>query len=683
MKIKLTKIIPLQTRVATVVPETFNEDKRTVDVIFSTGARVKRGGVFSEPFFEELSLEKKAVNLERLNSGAPFLNNHQSFDLENQIGVVEKAKVDGTIGTATVRFSLRESVEPIFQDVKTGIIRNISVGYSVQKFEEIETKDGEPKVFRAVKWTPIELSAVPAGADNGAKIRSESEKYTCEVVELEKSEHTTRNDDDDPSQTKTLGSDPKLDGEKVVETKPKIIESHSRGDSNMKTEKELSLQKEAAQAEKTRAKEIRFAVRAAGLEDKVADQYIADDKTIDDVRSEVITHLAEKQGKKAPTASAALPTVEFGRDERDAFKEGVTEALLHRFRKQDEEIVTPRGLIKMPAHKLTDKGRPYMYRSLIDLCRMSLEKSNQRTEMLSKDNIFQRAFAIADFPEILANVLNKTLRDGYLLAPETWQPFTREVTVTDFKQISRTNLGEGESLDKVPENGEIKHGKMSENAEKYNVEDFAKIIPIGRKVILNDDLDAFTRVPEKLGRRAKDKESELIWNEITTNPDLSDGNPVFDAAHSNLMAAAAPTEAALSEGRKLMRLQVGLDGEVISLVPTWVYVSPTDETAMEKLLASIIPDSSSNVSPFSQSGRTPQRLAVEPRLEVLSGTQPWYMFADKGQVDMMEIARLEGQNGPEIATETGFETLGMKVRVLHTFGVKIIDFRGMTKNVGV
>ena len=79
----------------------------------------------------------------RLNGGAPLLNTHGAWDLRDVIGVVERAWIaregEALVGRATVRFSDRADVEPIWRDVAAGIVRNVSVGYAVRSYEITET----------------------------------------------------------------------------------------------------------------------------------------------------------------------------------------------------------------------------------------------------------------------------------------------------------------------------------------------------------------------------------------------------------------------------------------------------------------------------------------------------------------------------------------------------------------
>ncbi len=147
-------------------------EQRTVELTWTTGSKGRRWSWDIGSYMEELEVSSKALRLDRLNNGAPFLNAHSSYELSDVIGVVEKAWLEGEEGRALVRFSRREDVEGIFRDVQDGILRNISVGYAVHRYEVVEEEDDKLPTYRAVDWEPLELSLVPIGFDDGAKIRS-------------------------------------------------------------------------------------------------------------------------------------------------------------------------------------------------------------------------------------------------------------------------------------------------------------------------------------------------------------------------------------------------------------------------------------------------------------------------------------------------------------------------------
>lgn len=179
--------MPAQTRAASFAPESVNEEKRTVEVVWTTGAKVRRySWMTGTSYDEELVLGRSNVRLDRLNSGAPLLNTHNDYDLNDIIGVVEKAWIDGNEGRAVVRFAEGDpAVDVIWNKVRSGIIRNISVGYMVHKVEKVESKDEKVPTWRIIDWEPIELSAVPIPADKGAGFRSAVEMTHPEFVEQE------------------------------------------------------------------------------------------------------------------------------------------------------------------------------------------------------------------------------------------------------------------------------------------------------------------------------------------------------------------------------------------------------------------------------------------------------------------------------------------------------------------
>jgi len=144
-----------------------NQDARTVELSFSSETPVER--YFGS---EVLDHSPASVRLDRLNSGAPLLLNHDTAD---QIGVVESATIDAKTrkGRAVVRFSKSGAGEEIFQDVMDGIRRLVSVGYLIHQ-KETDSKSGGVEVVRVTDWEPYEISLVSIPADNSVGVgRSE------------------------------------------------------------------------------------------------------------------------------------------------------------------------------------------------------------------------------------------------------------------------------------------------------------------------------------------------------------------------------------------------------------------------------------------------------------------------------------------------------------------------------
>lgn len=169
-----TAEIPRLTREVQIVPASLKEEDRSFEVVWTTGAEVVRCDWWTgRRYVESLSLAPEAVDLVRLNSGAPFLMDHSSW---MQVGGVERgsARIENGQGLARVRLSRRQdpTVEGLWQDIRDGIRTKISVGYDVKEYEE-EFVEGVLVRRTAIKWEPAELSSVSMPADIGAEARAQ------------------------------------------------------------------------------------------------------------------------------------------------------------------------------------------------------------------------------------------------------------------------------------------------------------------------------------------------------------------------------------------------------------------------------------------------------------------------------------------------------------------------------
>jgi hypothetical protein len=186
----ITRELPPLSLRAAFVPSSVNVEKRTVDVVWSTGERVLRG--YFDKYYEELSLNARHVRLGRFNNGAPFCDGHPLKGGDYRAAIVRGVIVAGTAhtngkqGTATVRFAkaaIDPEAEMLFQKVQDGIVQNLSIGYRIYKLEKAEESVDKVPVYRAIDWEPVELSSVSAGDDDGAGFRSaDRSPNPCEFI---------------------------------------------------------------------------------------------------------------------------------------------------------------------------------------------------------------------------------------------------------------------------------------------------------------------------------------------------------------------------------------------------------------------------------------------------------------------------------------------------------------------
>lgn len=655
----------------------FDEESNTAEMIFTTAAKVRRFDFFDGPFMEELSMDEEHVRMERVDKGAvPFLRDHGRGwgpNIDDVLGKVEEATFDGERGIAKVRFSKRPEFAGVIQDIKDGILRNVSVGYRVHKFEKEEaTDENELPVFRAIDWEILEISSVAIGADASAGFRSErseSERsFECKI-----SEEIEEDLKEEVENERDLSQDEKT-GETQMKDKP--IKDEVDKTQEMEAARNEA-RKEGVETEKRRQAEIRSICKKAKFDD-LAETYIEAGHEVSKVR-ELIIDALETRDAETETRSA-IPRTEVVRDEEETMRRGIEEAVLFRANQKG---------------KLEDIGREWAGLSLLETVREYARRNgNRNVNSLSRHELAKLAFTRAavgmhtssDFPSILENIISKSLRGAYQASPATFEPLVVRRQLPDFKDVSRPQTGLGDKLEKVGASGEIKHTSMSDSAEKYALDTYAKLISIDRKTIINDDLEALSRMPAAFGVKARSLESDLVWGIITTNAALqATGFNLFSGSgqHGNLASAgAAPSIATLGNARAAMRLQKDPDGEPLNIQLAWLVVPAALETVGEQLVsADLNPDDVSKVNPFRSGGRTPTQLIVEPRLDANSSAA-WYGAASKDQIEMIELGTLQGSDEPLVEQEDMFQNLGMSMRVIHDVAAKALDFRGLYKNPG-
>ena len=140
--------------------DTTDEQSRTLEFSFSSEQPVDR---WFGP--EVLSHSDGAMDMSRLNDGAPLLWNH---DPDRVLGVIERAWLDDGRGMVAVRFSRSQMAEEKLADIRDGILRNVSVGYSIIDAEPIR-QDGIDGIL-ATSWQPHEVSVVSVPADSSVGI---------------------------------------------------------------------------------------------------------------------------------------------------------------------------------------------------------------------------------------------------------------------------------------------------------------------------------------------------------------------------------------------------------------------------------------------------------------------------------------------------------------------------------
>ena len=666
---------------ASVEPATLNLEKRTVDVCWTTGARVRRG--FWDVYDEELSMNPKHVRMERLQSGrAPVLDNHNSYDGAAAVrGVVQSAKISGKVGTATLRFAKAEDEEDggkLFRKIADGIIANVSVGYRIHKMELVEAGDaqsGVVPVYRAVDWEPFEISPVGIGADAGAGFRSGPTNTTnpCEFVE--------RSEDTEMAIAKT----PVVAAIAVAEA--------TRADVDVaeatRTEEVKAASSAATAAEQSRALEIRKLVRSVKLDEGFADKLIADCATTEASRQAVLTELVAREEK---TPTNPHHRMEIGEDEHDKFRNQATAALILRAGLQ--------GLFA--AAKAKDPERfgkisldPGKCRNLnlADLAQRCLMRRGIDAESMDRMTMVGRALtyraggqSTSDFATLMEGAAVKVLLAAYATTADKWEGFCKVASVNDFKASPRYRAGSFGRLDAVLEDGEFKHKAIPDGTKNtIQAGTVGNIIALTRQAIINDDLGAFTDLAQKLGRAAKLTIEMAVFDMLLENaglgPTMADSLALFDAGHANIGTPAAISVLSIEADKVLMASQQDHDGhEILDIRPTTLLVPiGLGGTARVINTSQFDPDTANKLQRPNQAQGTYSNIIDTPRL---TGTRR-YSFADPNVAEVFVVSFLNGDREPKVEQRDGWDVDGTEWKVRLDFGVDVTDHRGAITNAGV
>lgn len=643
----------------------------TADNILDDDGRVFTASVSSETPYERwaydlgrkvtevLGHDDGEVDLTRLNDGAPFFYNHSVWGDEKPLGAIQRAWIENKRIHAEIRLSKRAEVDGVWQDIKDGILTKISVGYTVAERKLVEETEDKPPVYRATSWTPHEVSLVPIPADDTVGIGRSAQYQQLR-------EQTMPQSLKKPEENGGAGEN---EGKRSAQP-PVAAPPGAAGDDSAVRAAADKAAKEAVEAERVRTREIQARFAAFPGNDELLKRCLEEDITVENASDMLVKAL----GEQAPKPSGGGARTEVGETDKVKFARAAEFTLCRR-------AGVPEGKTDEAPGDPAEYGLGAM--SLRELARECLIRADVKPHgFAGVMDMVGRAFthSSSDFPKILANTARKALLLGYDETEEVFPLISRKMPLSDFKETSLAGLGAFSDLDKIPENGEYKHGSFGERNETIKLAKYGKMFGISREAIINDDLGAFTRIPRKMGQAAKRKVGDIVFAVLTSNPTMSDGVALFHANHNNLAgAAAAPTAASFGAGRTAIGTQK--DGTATLNISPALVVAPR---ALEDTIRVLL---SSETDPSKANSRIPNpvRNMAEPvfdaRLDNDSVTA-WYLTANPGQFDTIGVGYLNGNEAPYMEEKEGFTVDGMTYKVRMEAAAAALEYRTMYKNAG-
>ncbi len=640
-------------RMALLTPSSWDEASRTATVVISTDADVGDGvQLVHERSAIRWPVRPLPMDIDHHRASASCWGAITAMDLgraeDGSNALVGTVQVDGPDEAMAVAIPR---------------LRNGSARFSVDaRIYGWDPTSANQLLHRAIDWEPVAVSLVIAGQDPASVMRS-----------VDAITESTLADPPMSTATEKAGGDPAATApidtavtQSAVVTAPAAVQGF-----------------DPAPDEVARELHIRRAAGAADLPEAVVQDLIRSTagKDLPGIMTEVVRAARVAIEANAPVHAGHPARIEVTRDAGDTFLRGLQEGVDARVK-----------AVKTP----TDLGRQYAQLSVIDMAKEYLETmrgfSRVDVRMMGINELIDRAFhTTSDLQNVLMDSANKTLLRGYEEEVQTWRPLANQSDNKDFNPNFGVQLNATIVPEKILENGEYKSGSFTDGKTTYQLSEYGKRVGISRRMLINDDLSALSRIAPKLGAGCSLLESNLAWA-LLTEGSLGatvslDGKALFHADHSNTGAGAVGI-AGLDAGKVKLKKQTApsADNETkspLNLTPAYLIVPPELDTAASQVVSATLlpqyaPNALSAVNPFAGT----MQVISEARLSDDS-TAMWYLAASSSRIDMIQFGYLIGEGGPTITTTEKRNPDGVEMLVRHDFYVTIADWRGFYRSTGV
>lgn len=296
----------------------------------------------------------------------------------------------------------------------------------------------------------------------------------------------------------------------------------------------------------------------------------------------------------------------------------------------------------------------------------------------------QAGISSLSLPTLLSNIANKFLMMGWMAVDQTALRIARIRSVNNFHTQTTISLVGDHQFDKVPRGGSLEHGEETERTYTNKADTYGKLFGIDRQDLINDDIDALTSTPRRIGRGGMLKLNDLFWTEFLDNAAF------FAAGNNNVITGAT---SALSLGglqlaeAKFMN-QTDPAGKPLGLMPA-ILLAPPSLAATARELHQSTRKITGEDATFGDANvfEGKYRPETSPYMENASYTgnsaAAWYLLADPQDLPVIEIVALGGRVEPVVETaDAEFNVLGIQMRGYSDVGTAKQEYLGGVRAAG-
>lgn len=709
----------LTTREFSMRGDSINKDARSISSLISTETPAQVMDWTRWEIIDEVLL---ARGVEAADS-VPVLANHLRYSLDTVLGRAVNVKTTGKGVEADLFFVKGDAeVDKVWNKIEQRALDSVSVGYRALDYIDIppggsqkigdKVFNGGTRGLRVTKrWALKEVSVVPIGADQFAKMRNEAGippqitgkvnamKLTPQMLaylrslglrkdapEAEALAFMAKLTDEQRSYCEGLGETPEQpEQQRSVPETPAPAPAAAPAPAPVVDIE--SARAEGMRLEQDRQDSIR---EMAGNEipAELVNEAIKKRLSVEGARKMFYEHLLS--GRQAPVGSAPGIIVRNG----EASAQVLAAGLMHRCGFGDRIIdAKATGETRRQQEALAEMGSRFRNLPSLELARRAIQLDG-RTVPHDPIDIVRTALSGGTLGSIFTDSVNASLMMGYEQAPDTTAGWVQEKDVNDFKVNTAIGFQTTSGMAPLGAGGKARHLKMDDNAETFRVVRYAEQSLFDEQNIINDQLDALTEVPLEHGKNAANLRPDGVFALLRANPTLaSDSTALFHSDHSNLLDSAYSSPN-LKTGATAMQKQK-LNGVNLNIQPAYIVASLDLKFSILQDLQSSMIVATGSTDATKGNANTLQNL-VEPRFDArlsntvvdpLTGTSyagsatAWYLVAPPGTSRGIIVAYRRGTNRrPQLTSwvsngQEGFWGMGFAINMDIGFGVN--GYRGL------
>ena len=298
---------------------------------------------------------------------------------------------------------------------------------------------------------------------------------------------------------------------------------------------------------------------------------------------------------------------------------------------------------------------------LIEAARANGYTGSSRISAANAEPVLKAAFATHDISNLLGALVNKFLLNGFNAVESSWQDISAVRSVNDFKAINLLRLNGDMKFRKVGNAGELKVAQASDTRRSVAADTYGISTQLTRQDMINDDLNALSQIPQRMGRGAALAMNEAIWTEFQ-----SSNSSYYQAATA--AAGNALSLSSLKTATTAFRKLNDPDGNPLGIAPRVLLVPPELEiTAAELMTSALLISGNTTKEPNANVLQGRYRVVVS---NYLTSASTWWLAADSVDLPALDVVFLNGQQAPTIEqVAPDYQLLGVAIRGFFDFGV--------------